>query len=273
MTDERFRQKYDTLGKLQKYMLEMQEEIPSEGKLADDWQDIFDRIVETARDGQKSHSATFDYKMGNPVPEELFQYIFKSFFFTVASTRKGSIHYMMPREEIIKAYRKERSIKKAAKALGISHPIVIKVLHEANITMRKHGRPFKTSDYLLEDFIKKNPNVKLPKNIAKMAKLTNISKPTLYTYFRIRKNRILSKIATFPDLRRIDLILIYKGKNIRTMDFMSYKYDVNRYDLKVTIKADVIGLGEIEFPRTDYKTLRDAIDEAEKRKKDVFKLW
>lgn len=151
------------------------------------------------------------------------------------------------RDRLEKAYRKYRTARATAEALGVSHTTVNKLLKEYNIPKtagseilrirsdkcrfnhtKAHGRVAK--------FFRDHKNSNLPRNYKKIAQEIGISYDAVKQYFYRQRRSVRDLLGQIGDLRKKNISLkTSKGQLIYSNDIKEYYYTVDKFTIKASI--------------------------------------
>ena len=181
-------------------------------------------------------------------------------------TKYGRPSYLEAHPEIVERireeYAKDRSIRRVAAVLAISHNTVKKYLRVLGIEkslgrspdpapwIARHTTPF--AEWVSK---RKDP---LPRSVRKIAELSGFSKDQIYLYLKRRKSAAQAYLRSLGDLTELSIALVdTSGRHVNVGMFAQYELDVDKFSLLVTIKATLKFGGHLIFRLTfgRYKAL------------------
>ncbi|HSW65294.1 MAG TPA: hypothetical protein VLH56_18580 [Dissulfurispiraceae bacterium] len=184
----------------------------------------------------------------------------------VKDTKHGRPSYAEANPElvskILEAYARDKSVRRVAQELCISHNTVKKYLGLRGVPkpigrnpdpkpwISRHPTPF--AEWVTAQ---KQP---LPRSVAKIAELSGFSKDQIYLYLKRRKAAAIAYLRSLGDLDTLGLTLVdTTGRRVNTGMFAQYELDVDKFSLLVTINATLKFGGHLIFRLTfaKYKAL------------------
>lgn len=138
------------------------------------------------------------------------------------------------------------SMRAIARDLGISHVSASKYVREylhLPVVM-KDMRDFKpevtnkAGHSCFDDFVRNNPNVKLPRSFSKMSKITGCSRDSLKFLFHMRRKKVRERLSNFPDIRTVNKLMTDIGGTVyNTKEIERYALSFDRWTFEVSIVA------------------------------------
>lgn len=173
----------------------------------------------------------------------------------MASRGRRPIQERIQIGKMIKAYEYHRTLRSAAKALGITHVTLSRALKDAGIDVR-------TKDAAMKEAHKKSPHFgtfalwlienkgkALPRSIEKLMELSGCTRDAVSCYFYRRRKDVKDQLRELPDLRTIKATVADSfGTKYRTDSFVSYEYLIDKYSLKVKVLAKLKDGTVLQFP-------------------------
>ncbi len=170
-------------------------------------------------------------------------------------------------DKITAAFKQFRSVRKAAKVLGLSHPTVSKHLKEAGIDVDSPGGSYRKGTKRTREphtgkvanWVRKNPDTPLPTDARDISRLTGASVLAVKAYLNRRKADLEEEVAKLPDIRKTELALKSGDDLLKAKHLESYLIEVIPITLRVQIKGyNSVGT-LIEWPAIPFKTLKNAL--------------
>jgi len=161
-------------------------------------------------------------------------------------------------EKVIAAYQHFGSLRKAAKACGISKDTVVTILKRSGVAQTHMAvLPDKASYNPLSIYSKfavwhkdHAHDKNLPSSIQGLAKLAGVSCDTVKCYFYRRRKIVSDMLKTLPDLRKLELTLIdIEGNEFNSKRLLEYKYEIDRYSERANVR------GTVEFLDPAYEVI------------------
>jgi len=148
----------------------------------------------------------------------------------------------MTDERIVQAYKYAGNIRKAAQVLRISRDSVGRVLKERGVS-KPAGGSFKKGHYYpslhtgcFAEYLKRHPNVKLPRSSKAMAYITGCSVDAVKSYLYRMRRFERRRAKALPDLRTLPIALVSRGGDpFLTSDCERYDLRVDDYDFRYLI--------------------------------------
>jgi len=149
-------------------------------------------------------------------------------------------------EDLEVLYQQEKSVKRVAKALGVSRPTATKWLRIAGVKTLGHRPPIPPTTSMVGEYgavakwLKANPGRKLPKSTAAAAEVVGCSQHAIWNYLKRRRQRITRYLDSFGDWRKLNMILVdSQDRHINTqlVQDYSYRFHPRSYKLDITIKV------------------------------------
>ena len=182
------------------------------------------------------------------------------------STKNGRPSYFEANPELVEkireAYARDKSVRRVASELCVSHNTVKKYLGLLGVPkpigrnpdpkpwISRHPTPF--AEWVAAQ---KQP---LPRSVAKIAELSGFSKDQIYLYLKRRKSAAIAYLKSLGDLDKLSIALVdTNGRRVNVGMFAQYELDVDKFSLLVTIKATLKFGGHLIFRLTfaKYKAL------------------
>jgi len=161
-----------------------------------------------------------------------------------AKRGRPSIYTRMSEEKMIAAYKRYRTARAAARALGISHATLIKVLKKNDVPMLKNdeakrfGKRTSIHTGSFAKWLRENEGDQLPRDFQKLQKMSGCSKNSISSYFYRRRKALKDKLKALPDLRRYHISVIDEFEEVYHTDtFERYEYLIDKFSLKVKVLA------------------------------------
>ncbi len=152
-------------------------------------------------------------------------------------------------DEIILLYRQEGSIRKAARALGVSHTALRQYCLSRGIDLTSIERGFtkvrnplydkssRTSNSKVTKYFLHNPDRPIPRDYRKLAKLIKCSYASVQSWFYRRKYLLEEQLYNLPDLRNKDIMLIDDIGDAHHMSTVrKYQYLIDPFRLEVVLR-------------------------------------
>jgi len=152
-------------------------------------------------------------------------------------------------EQLDEIYRREKSVKRVAKVLGVSRPTVTKWLRIAGTKTLGHRPPILPTTSMVGEYgivakwIVAHPREKLPRSVREAAKIIGCSPSTVWNYFYRRKKRVIRYIESLGKLNKVDIVLeTTDGRRISSKYIDSYKYTFRPVDYTLKIAIVIKGV-------------------------------
>lgn len=153
------------------------------------------------------------------------------------------------KDEIIFLYRQEGSIRKTAKALGVSHTALRQYCLSRGIDLTHIDRGFtkvinplydkstRTSKSKITKYFLNNPDKPIPRDYRQISKLIGCSYASVQSWFYRRKYLLEEQLYNLPDLRQKDIILIDDiGDTHHMSAIRKYQYLIDPFHLTVILR-------------------------------------
>jgi hypothetical protein len=157
---------------------------------------------------------------------------------------RPSIYERMPKEKMIAAYKTYKTARAAARALGISHGTLIRVLKENDVKMLKNdeakrlGKRRSIHTGTFAKWLKENEGDILPRDFQKLQKMSGCSKNSISSYFYRRRRELKDRLKALPDLRNYHIAVIDDFGETHYTDWLErYEYLIDKFSLKVKMLA------------------------------------
>ena len=149
-------------------------------------------------------------------------------------------------DRLIMAYKKYKTCRATAKALGVSHATVSKMLKGMGVPVLERLEATKiarkrVSHYgKFAQFLREYKGKPLPRSISQLMELSGCTKDTIACYLTRRRKSVKAALKELPDLRSIlvklqdDLGDIHSSK-----DILIYEYAVDRFSLQTSILCEM----------------------------------
>ena len=181
--------------------------------------------------------------------------------------RKPITDWITPRK-LIAAYSVHKSAGKAARALGVSKPTMLRYLRQYGLEINPRGGPWRKGMKLTRksyskfaQWLRENPDVELPKSPSKIAEITGLSSDTIRSYMKRLRNRIRERIKALPELREAEISAHDTlGTRWYFTQIVQYSLKFNKHTLEVTMCAR---MRDSEGHRVDTVFLFDSVEEIE----------
>lgn len=157
---------------------------------------------------------------------------------------RPSVYTRMTKEKMIAAYKRYRTVRAAARALGISHVTLLKVLKENGVPVMSnreakriavHESPHTGS---FAKWLSLHDGESLPRDLGRLQKLSGCTPDAISSYFYRRRKKIKDVLKGVPDLRGYSVELQDSfGDTYNTSEFERYEYMIDKFSLKVRIMA------------------------------------
>jgi len=232
--------------------------------LEDAWSDLFNPLIkiakcnsgrfrETIKSTEEEDNGGFDYE--KEVNEDLLYRIFQEFRQYI----KADVNYAIQESvknslsigKIAAAHKRFGSCRAAGRALGIDHKTVSKAMkvlgRESEMNVAQSGAFMKGKKFgprkkfgRVAQWLRDNPEIKLPGKQVEIAKLIGVTPGTVMMYNKQLKAEMRAYIEELPDLREHSVILRKGKKNFNTSSLDSYTFETDglfgRVDLLGFIK-------------------------------------
>lgn len=184
------------------------------------------------------------------------------------SNRK--ISSRITREKFSKAVATHRTSRKVGKALGISHYSVLKYSKKWNVPLLPPdttGGAKRKRYSSIANFVRNNPNVKLPRKYSDIATLVGCSENAVRLYFSRKRRELKNRVKDLPDLKLLDIRLKdcfdewYSSK-----DFKNYYILFDKWSMKIFIDATLKQKINRRFELKDFEELNQLVLQAQKLK-------
>ena len=145
-------------------------------------------------------------------------------------------------ESIRDLYLETNNQKKTASKLHIDIKTLRKYLRKAGITFRRGRKKLQNTQSkhygCLPSWIRKNPEIKLPRNIKSISSITGCSIFSIHGYMNRRIATVQNFIDSLPDLRKINIIFSDKNGNILSTKLIeSIKYSIDNFTFKIKMEC------------------------------------
>ena len=164
-------------------------------------------------------------------------------------------------DDFVEVYKEQKSAKATASLLGVDVTSVRTWLHKAGIEPPYDKKRFKTRKKFsaLSKWIEAHPTTQLPNNVSEIAKMTGLSKGTIYHYFYRRREAYLRYVkqtwSIFLSNHRSRKIIELGGKKIPVRAIAQIGLAVEKFylNLKITflLKNGIIKVFNVSY---DYYT-------------------
>lgn len=182
--------------------------------------------------------------------------------------RRGrpSIYNRIPKEKLIGAYRRFKTVRAAAKALGISHVTLLRVLKENKVDMldnREAKQVAMRSSRHTGSFarwLEAHEGEVLPRDMERLRIMSGCSPNSISSYFYRRRRNMKQLIRSIPDLRRYAVVLQDTfGDTYETKDFAQYEYIIDKFSLEVKILVKRKRGNTLIFEIPDVRRFKKAV--------------
>ncbi len=223
-------------------------------RLQDAYQEVFNLLV--------NDDLNIDMKLLNALYVDFGRYTARA-----ENKRKGRppVTDKVDIDKITAAFKQFRSVRKAAKVLGLSHPTVSKQLKEAGIDVDSPGGSYRKGTKRTREphtgkvanWVRDNPDTPLPTDPKEIAELTGASVLAVKAYLNRRKADLEDQVALLPDIRKTDLCVKIGEEVLKAKHLESYIIEVVPITLRICIKGyNSVGT-LVEWPALDYKAIKD----------------
>jgi hypothetical protein len=170
-------------------------------------------------------------------------------------------------EKVKKAFNVHKTVRRTAKALGISRQTVSDYLKQFNIDTLPTGGAYqkyfpKQKKYgAFERWLLEHPDETLPKEPIKISRMTGINPNTIRcSLYRFRK-RQRDRIKKLPDIRRSEVFLEDVFERVfLTSDIKKYMLKFDKYTLELIIDAVMMDDKETSFKIRDVDSFRKELE-------------
>jgi hypothetical protein len=156
------------------------------------------------------------------------------------------------RRQMVKTYREEESLLRAADILGINEKTLRKYLDEAGIIRKQGPRAARSREVpewhhsCLAEFIKANPKVKLPRKYKDIVELTGCTLAEVKSYLYRKRKYVKDGMHRLPQPEMLNITLIdTEGIRIPTRAIWKSYYTYHKRSFLITSHAEIRGSGKI----------------------------
>lgn len=209
--------------------------------LDDAWTDLFNALIKLAKKRfNKNHNSYVEYDFDKKVNEDILYRMFQEFRHYVKANENYSIQENVKNNlslgKIAAAHKRFGSCRKAAKALGIDHKTVSKAMkvlgREDEMNPAQSGSFMKGKKFgprkkfgKVAQWLRDNPDVKLPMKQVEIAKLIGVTPAAVMNYNKQLKIEMRAYINELPDLMEKPIILMRGKRKLNTQSLDSYIFD------------------------------------------------
>lgn len=170
-------------------------------------------------------------------------------------------------EKVKRAYQTYKTLRRTAKALGVSHVALIDFFkrHEIPVKSHKEATKFSKRTYArhtspFAKWLLANRGIPLPRDLQQLADLSGCTRNAVACYFYRRRFAIKRVLYDVPKLTTVSAILEDElGNQYNTRNIKKYEYLIDKFTLKVKILAEMKDKHSIVIPVPDPKTFLERI--------------
>lgn len=272
LSRKEFCEKYRLAINLNRWMRSIEDKLKERDM--DTWNNLYNKLINDSskieKDIYKKRGQTSVPKEGATVDESFLNKVYTKFEHYIKGKKIGQHSILdtkdIPIEKVIKAFKMYKTVRKTAKALGLTHPTVSKILKDCGIEIPKvggsilKGTQLKTIRHrgIFAKYIKAHPGTVFPRSAQKIADMIGCSRDAIERYLTQRKKAMLAKIKKLPDLRLTNVILKKRHGHmeaVRGSEIASYYYSVDRFSLCLSLCVKTINGETLRFVNVPYEAL------------------
>lgn len=153
-------------------------------------------------------------------------------------------------EDLIEAYEKERSIKRASEILGINSGTFHSVMKKNGYVFTRGRKGIKKKHTsVVAEWLRKHSDVALPRNYKEISDIMDIPVATVRAYFKRRQERLHQILKEYHDIIGLDLFGLkdVSGHMITNKGLSSTKIYVDDFALCFVVKASTLSGNRVTF--------------------------